>query len=367
MRIASSFSGVVMFSSSRCTKRFAFLSAGLVPALALGGCFAGPAKPVASDVQTPTATATVGAPSTVFIPKTGSVSSSGLVARTTISPLQALPTGTPGVAFTVFNSPSSVQTFANADTSAVGALPTQRVTTSASGHSGTGQMSGVIESNGGDLYRGSATGSGGDYVTYTNTPTKALNDSLGATALSYSYVGLGGLAARAAGSTGAMESHALAMFGGDRTKTTDMPTTGSAVYKGAFAGVEQDWRGGTAPVVSSRLNGAVSMNADFAAATVTGRVGEIMRSTPGANGFEQKATDYSIGFNGRIDGASFAGTAGLTQWGTNNPIDHTLQTGAVQGGFFGPKASEAAGAIAVSSAHDATRTLVTGSLGTKKQ
>lgn len=338
MRIASSFSGVVMFSSSRCTKRFAFPSAGLVPALALGGCFAGPAKPVASDVQTPTATATVVAPSTVFIPKTGAVSSSGLVARTTISPLQALPTGTPGVAFTVFNSPSSVQTFANADTSAVGALPTQRVTTSASGHSGTGQMSGVIESNGGDLYRGSATGSGGDYVTYTNTPTKALNDSLGATALSYSYVGLGGLAARAAGSTGAMESHALAMFGGDRTKTTDMPTTGSAVYKGAFAGVEQDWR-----------------------------VGEIMRSTPGANGFEQKATDYSIGFNGRIDGASFAGTAGLTQWGTNNPIDHTLQTGAVQGGFFGPKASDAAGAIAVSSAHDATRTLVTGSLGTKKQ
>lgn len=228
-------------------------------------------------------------------------------------------------------------------------------------------MSGVIESNGGDLYRGSATGSGGDYVTYTNTPTKALNDSLGATALSYSYVGLGGLSARAAGSAGAMESHALAMFGGDRTKTTDMPTTGSADYKGAFMGLEQDWRGGAASVVSSRLNGVVNMKADFGAGEVNGIVGEIARSTPGVNGFEQRATDYSIGFNGKIDGASFAGTAGLTQWGTNNPIAHTLQTGAVQGGFFGPKASEAAGAMAVSSAHDATRTLVTGSFGAKKQ
>ena len=131
-------------------------------------------------------------------------------------------------------------------------------------------MSGVMESNGGDLYRGSATGSGGDYVTYTNTPSKALNDSLGATALSYSYIGLGGLSARAAGSSGAMESHALAMFGGDRTKTTDMPTTGSADYKGAFVGVEQDWRGGAASVVSSRLNGVVNMKADFGAGEVNG-------------------------------------------------------------------------------------------------
>lgn len=236
---------------------------------------------------------------------------------------------------------------------------------SASGHAGTGQMSGLIESNGGDLYRGSAAGTGGDYVYYSNTPSKALNDSLGATALSYSYIGLGGLSARAAGSSGARESHAIAMFGG--AKTTDMPTTGSATYKGAFVGVEQDWRGGTAPVVSSRLNGAVEMNANFVAATITGRVGDISRSTPGPAGFEQKATDYSIGFSGKIDGNNFAGAAGLTQWGTNTPIEHTLQTGAVQGGFFGPKASEAAGAIAVSSAHDATRTLVTGSFGAKKQ
>jgi hypothetical protein len=359
----------MIFSGSG-TKRFAALSAGLAPVLALGGCFAGPTAPdLAAGVQTPTATtaALVAAPSTTFTPKTGSVSSTGLVARTVVSPVQTLPPGTPGVAFTVFNSASSVQTFMSADTNAVGALSTQKVTMSATGHSGTGQMSGLIESNGGDLYRGSASGSGGDYIYYTNTPTKALNDSLGATALSYSYIGLGGLAARAAGSAGAMESHAVTLFGGDKTKTTDMPTTGSADYKGAFVGVEQDWRGGTAPVVSSRLNGAVDMKADFAAATVTGRVGEISRSTPGGNGFEQKATDYSIGFNGKIDGASFAGTAGLTQWGTNTPIEHTLQSGVVQGGFFGPKASEAAGAIAVSSAHDATKTLVTGSFGAKKQ
>lgn len=255
----------------------------------------------------------------------------------------------------------------NADTGAIGALPTQKVTMSASGHPGTGQMSGVIENNGGELYRGSAIGTGGDYVYYTNTPTKALNDSLGATALSHSYVGLGGVSARAAGSSGAMESHAIALFGGDKTKTADMPTTGSANYKGAFMGVEQDWRGGSAPVVSSRLNGAVEMSADFAAGSVTGRVGDISRSTPGGNGFEQKATDYSIGFNGKIDGVDFAGTSGLTQWGTNKPIASTLQSGVVQGGFFGAQASEAAGAIAISSAHDATRTLVTGSFGAKKQ
>lgn len=364
MRFAYLLSGGVMFSSIRAS-RFAAVLASTAPALALGGCFAGPAAPEAAAPEPIVKAAVLTAPSTTFTPKIGGVSSTGLVARTTTSSVSA--SGAPPVAFAVFSAPSTIQTWANADTGASGALPTQIVTTSVSSHAGTGQMSGLIESNGGELHRGIATGSGGDYVYYTNTPTKALNDSLGATALSYSYVGLGGLSARAAGRTGAMESHALALFGGDKTKTTDMPTTGSANYKGAFVGVEQDWRGGSAPVVSSRLNGAVEMSADFAAATVTGRVGEITRSTPGATGFEQKATDYSIGFNGKIDGASFAGTSGLTQWGTNTPIEHTLQTGALQGGFFGPKAAEAAGAIAVSSAHDATKTLVTGSFGAKKQ
>jgi hypothetical protein len=354
-----------MFRSIDKLSHFATFALVGAVALSLGGCFAGSSKQVVdADVEIPVAT-TAALPSTSFVPKLGGVTSTGLVARTTVTPLAALPSGTPAVGFDVFSAASTIQTWANADTGAVGVAPAQKVTTSASGHSGTGQMSGVIENNGGDLYRGNAIGTGGDYIYYTNTPTKALNDSLGATALSYSYIGLGGLGVRGAGN--AMESRAIALFGGDRTKTADMPTTGTASYKGAFEGVEQSWAGGSASVVSSRLAGAANMTADFAAASVSGRIDYINRYTPSATGFDKRATDYSIGFKGQIIGNGFEGKSSLNEWGSDKAIGYTTQNGALQGGFFGPKAAEATGALAVSSTHDATKTLVTGAFGAKKQ
>ncbi len=348
-----------MFLSILIRGRFLAFSLSAAPMLTLGGCFAG-AKAPEVEASVPSV-AENAIPSTAFTPRTGGVTSTAVVARTRAN------ANTSSVDFTVVSSGATTQTWANPDTDAFGASPGQIVTTSVETVAGTGQMKGVIESNGGELYRGSATGAGGDYIYYTNTPTKALNDSLGASALSYSYIGLGGLATRAAGSSGTMESHAMALFGGTQTAASDMPVSGKADYKGAFEGVEQDWRGGAAKVVTSRLAGAVNMTADFAAASVNGRVDYINRYTPTARGFDKRATDYSIGFKGQIIGNGFDGKSSLTQWGSDKAIESTTQTGILQGGFFGPKAAEATGALAVSSAHDATRTLVTGAFGAKKQ
>ncbi|MBX9759677.1 MAG: transferrin-binding protein-like solute binding protein [Beijerinckiaceae bacterium] len=237
----------------------------------------------------------------------------------------------------------------------------QRVDTSVGTYGWFGASDGKMETNG-SAVRGAAVNSSDTWAVYTNTPGSRLDASLGAPSLEHSYAGLGALGKRAAGSTGAFYSNAFAFFGGK--STTDMPTSGKADFAGSFEGLEQVATA-NAPVQTSNISGKANMTADFAAKTIRGRIDDINNHSVGP--LKQPA-GYSIGYDGRITDSSFAGASWLTQRNSDAPLAATTQnSGNVQGGFFGPGAAEAAGALGVSAQDASRKTLVTGAFGARKK
>lgn len=237
----------------------------------------------------------------------------------------------------------------------------QRVDTSVGTYGWFGASDGKMESNGAAV-RGSAVASSESWAIYTNTPGSRLDASLGAPSLEHSYVGLGSIGKKAAGSAGDMRSYAFAFFGGN--STTDMPTSGKADYKGTFEGLEQSAATG-APVQTSNISGKANLSADFAAKTVRGRIDDVNNHSSGPL---TTSAGYSIGFDGKITGSGFSGNSWLTQKNSDAPLSgFTQNSGTLQGGFFGPGAAETAGALGVSSADANKKLLVTGAFGAKKQ
>lgn len=232
----------------------------------------------------------------------------------------------------------------------------------------TQNVTGLIEGSGGTLFRGGGSNQSHEYVYYTSAPSRALENSLGVTTLAYSYIGMGAIGEPTFKTSGYMyDTSIFSLFGGQ--KTTDMPTSGAASYQGAFEGVEQGTIAGATSVSNARISGAANMNADFKAGTVSGRIDDVNRYTysTGAYSPVKSTADYSLGFSGAITGNAFGGGASLNQKNSSTLMTNTTQTGAMQGGFFGPKAAEAAGAVAVTSNHDGNWTLMSGSFGAKKQ
>ena len=143
-----------------------------------------------------------------------------------------------------------------------------------------------------------------------------------------------------------------------------MPTSGKADYAGSFEGLEQV-APTSSPVQTSNISGKANLAADFGAKTVRGRIDDENNHSAGPL---KQSTGYSIGFDGKITDSSFAGASWLTQKNSDAPLASTTQnSGSLQGGFFGPGAAEASGALGVT-AEDANRkTLITGAFGAKKK
>jgi len=319
-------------------------------ALPLAGCFTGP------TAKAPSASAT----SATTTPKafslfTGAFSSTAVMAKTTTND-RAKSAG-----FAILSDSVTVST-------GVGALEVtkkQGIDLTASTVGGFSKGAGTMTSNGA-AYIGDGVVLAPDGVTvtdsvrFTNRPGNDLDRSLGAPSLVYSYVGQGELRTRAEGSTGDMARYVFSMFGG--AKTTDMSTTGMADYTGTSEGREQRATTSSSAVIARDLSGQASMTADFASKKVAGQI----FSLNAQSSTQKDSANYTLDFRGSINGSSFTGTTNIVE--SPSKPNWYVTSGALYGGFFGPKAAEAAGALAVS-ANDggANKILVTGAFGAKKQ
>jgi len=235
----------------------------------------------------------------------------------------------------------------------------QALTLSALGIDATVQVPGAL--------RGKASGSHegeGSSEQASLRVANRLESSLGVVSLAYSYVGEAETRVARTDDGTSQESVAFAFFGGAQTPRADMPTAGQATYSGAFMGKEVVVTRGAAFGGALDIAGDVTMTADFGAGLVNGRIADIRPRAPSATA---GPSPYSIGFSGVIDGAQFYGDASLHEAGADQRLPGASQSGAMQGGFFGPKAAEAAGALAIKSVTGPTTTLVTGAFGAKKQ
>ena len=231
----------------------------------------------------------------------------------------------------------------------------------------TGAMpaaTGSLTSNGTDQYRGGAQGANqNDYISYKT----ALDSSLGTTTLSYAYVGEGSIGTFSqSGQTASFDGYMFNVFGGQKTQTADMPTTGTADYDGAFKGKSVELQG--AASTSSDLDGHAALKADFGAKTFKGTI-DNLRQYQSNSPNTKTAVAPTIDLNGTISANQFAGSAALA----NLTIANVQQTGVFEGGFFGPKATEAAGALAIKAvytppgASSNSTVLITGAFGAKKK
>ena len=125
---------------------------------------------------------------------------------------------------------------------------------------------------------------------------------------------------------------------GVATPTSQMPTTGSALYTGTAYGVMQVTPTGGGQTYVSALTAPISLTANFAAATMTGSITPISYQL--ADGLTTAGTTVqTIALAGTITGAGFAGTA-----------TYNTATGTFGGGFYGPNAKEIAGTFTVGTA-----------------
>jgi hypothetical protein len=339
-----------MSYSPRFLARRASLALACCASLPLGGCFIGPTAKATDGLETNKLTPKA------FTPFVGSFTSTGLISRSVAN------ANTQSASFSLPKGTEAVQV--RTGVGDVDAAGKQQVDVTVEGMRGFSRASGRIESNGvgykGDAALAMPDGTPtGDYVRFTNAPGASLDLSLGAPSLAYSYVGQGGIGTRAEGSSGDMVSYAFAMFGG--SKTTDMPTTGKADYVGTFEGREQRALNGGAKITTQDLSGQVRLSADFAQGQVNGQVSSLNAHSAAG----KTPVSYNIGFGGSISGSGFAGAAFLQET-SNKPAWHNTG-GALQGGFFGPKAAETAGALALTAQDGQQKLLVTGAFGAKKQ
>ena len=122
------------------------------------------------------------------------------------------------------------------------------------------------------------------------------------------------------------------------TRTTDMPTSGSASYSGGMEAKE--WRTDTLQSYrdATEYRGAFSMTADFSAGSVTGSVSNV-ESRPGNSGqYTSSADGTGLTFNATVSDNAISASA-LT--GAGDLAVYT--TGSVEGAFYGPEAAEAGG------------------------
>ncbi|WP_267555676.1 transferrin-binding protein-like solute binding protein [Rhizobium rhizogenes] len=116
--------------------------------------------------------------------------------------------------------------------------------------------------------------------------------------------------------------NAAGYYGG--VAPTNIPTSGTATYKGAFAGAAYGTNG---PTGSNRLSGDFGMNADFKSGQVTGDISNVVDAQKNAMANNNVQFKASMGANN----ATYTSAEGA-------PV-------LVNGGFFGANASETAGVL----------------------
>jgi hypothetical protein len=125
------------------------------------------------------------------------------------------------------------------------------------------------------------------------------------------------------------------------TTTAQLPTTGTATYAGSATGRIM----GAGVFDPLSFTGTTTLNADFAARTISGTVGNIR--TANRAGTVTGIMNSIALTGGTFDGVGFSGTAAATAAPAGTTFDITGATGQFGGQFYGPNAAEAAGSFAV--------------------
>lgn len=146
-------------------------------------------------------------------------------------------------------------------------------------------------------------------------------------------------------------------FSGTPTAQSAMPGNITATYFGGFNGYASTSTG------VATLSGSSALTANFSAGTVTGTIGSIANLAGSAQG-------YGISMNGTINGNTFSGTSAFTNSSFGAGTASTTSS-ALNGGFFGAGATQAAGALQLSGnasniGSTTTPTTVVGGFGGKR-
>ena len=125
---------------------------------------------------------------------------------------------------------------------------------------------------------------------------------------------------------------------GTRTASASMPQTGTAIYAGraaAYVFASAPGEGRASSTYAEGYSGSLTLSADFAAGSVSGRISDLEHS-PGyfqRESYQATAGEFTIS-NGAIEGNALSGSvSGLGYDGT------------VSGAFYGPAVAEAAGVM----------------------
>ncbi|MCB1883793.1 MAG: transferrin-binding protein-like solute binding protein [Geminicoccaceae bacterium] len=136
-------------------------------------------------------------------------------------------------------------------------------------------------------------------------------------------------------------------YGGLRTDSAAMPTTGTAAYAGAVDAIEYD---AASRLVVNDLTGAASLAADFGNNKLSGSMSLVQE-------------------NGDAWGTLKLGTVAITGNGFKGGITSNRghKTGSVDGHFFGPNADEIGGQFGIGAGSSGTATTeIRGAFGAKK-
>jgi len=152
---------------------------------------------------------------------------------------------------------------------------------------------------------------------------------------------------------GAPSTTSAAFVTGYRTPTGSVPTTGTATYLGSVVGkVMRPDAGQENGVATTDLSGSATLQANFASASVTGSLTNMMAGSLPWN---------SVSLLGTIAGGQFTGTSAATSAPANGLSLSGSATGTFSGMFFGPSAQELG---AVWTLYDGTSAAI-GSIGAR--
>jgi hypothetical protein len=143
------------------------------------------------------------------------------------------------------------------------------------------------------------------------------------------------------------------------TPTSAMPTIGNATYTGLAVGYVQQ------PVANNANNvgvfkGNIGLTANFDSNAITGQIAGLQTFNVEDSSMIGAMND--IGLSGTISGANYTGTASVIGR-TGAGFDITGATGGLTGTFYGPNATETAGAFYLTGG--ANNTSLTGAFGAK--
>lgn len=170
-----------------------------------------------------------------------------------------------------------------------------------------------------------------------------------------------------------METQRFGTFAtGTATPGSQIPRTGTAVYAGGFNGAVGEALGPNfrqLPMEFS-FSGTATLNADFGANTIEGRVTNITGPliTPWRGAPPARVLNDIVLSGGTITGPSFAGVAAVAPASATTTLDLAGAVGQFAGQFYGPQAAEVAGTVALTAPATATANTfsIIGSFGAHK-